>query len=315
MPEMIKKHWYTKELSEITKVSVRTLHYYDRLSLLKPSVRLSNGYRLYSESDLVKLQQILALKFFGFELSRIKTLLKAEIDPVASFQAQETLLLEKAKGLEEAAQILKATMNDWGSHKSIPWEKVIEMIGVYRMTQELEKTWAAKVYTPEQLKQFAAMKTHFSDQEIEDYQQKWADIIQETQHHLDQDPRSNFAKSLGKRWLDLVNSAYGGAENFPLRTRIWDAYKKDEIPNSPIPRDVVVWIDQAMDAYIRERIYSVLAKVGNNPEDKVAKEWDELLEYMYGHDQAPKDALYEAAITDENVSAAAKEWLKKGGRS
>jgi hypothetical protein len=58
--------WYVKELSSLTGVSVQTLHHYDRVSLLKPSVRLDNGYRLYSEQDLAKLQKIIALKFFGF---------------------------------------------------------------------------------------------------------------------------------------------------------------------------------------------------------------------------------------------------------
>ena len=58
--------WYVKDLSKLTGISVQTLHHYDRIALLKPSLRLSNGYRLYSEQDLLKLQQIIALKFFGF---------------------------------------------------------------------------------------------------------------------------------------------------------------------------------------------------------------------------------------------------------
>lgn len=56
--------WYGKDLSRLTHVTVQTLHHYDRFGLLKPSLRLSNGYRLYSEKDLLKLQQIIALKFF-----------------------------------------------------------------------------------------------------------------------------------------------------------------------------------------------------------------------------------------------------------
>jgi DNA-binding transcriptional MerR regulator len=42
------KQWYVKELSQLTQVSVRTLHHYDKIGLLKPELRLSNGYRLYS---------------------------------------------------------------------------------------------------------------------------------------------------------------------------------------------------------------------------------------------------------------------------
>ncbi len=65
--------WYVKDLSKLTGVSVQTLHFYDTKDLLKPSLRLENNYHCYSEKDLLKLQQIIALKFFGFELSQIKT--------------------------------------------------------------------------------------------------------------------------------------------------------------------------------------------------------------------------------------------------
>ncbi|HBS48394.1 TPA: hypothetical protein DEO28_00235 [Candidatus Dependentiae bacterium] len=68
--------WLIKEISDLTKVSVRMLHHYDKLGLLKPSVRASNNYRYYSEQDLAKLQQIIALKFFGFGLGQIKNILQ-----------------------------------------------------------------------------------------------------------------------------------------------------------------------------------------------------------------------------------------------
>ena len=64
--------WYVKDLSKITGLTVQTLHHYDRLDLLKPSIRQPNGYRLYSETDLMKVQQIIALKSFGFQLAQIK---------------------------------------------------------------------------------------------------------------------------------------------------------------------------------------------------------------------------------------------------
>ena len=58
------KGWYIKAFADLTGVSVRTLHHYDKIGLLKPSIRQANGYRLYSEADLLKQQQIIALKFF-----------------------------------------------------------------------------------------------------------------------------------------------------------------------------------------------------------------------------------------------------------
>lgn len=73
-------NWYVTAFSKLTNVSVRTLHHYDGIGLLKPSLRSDSNYRLYSESDLLKLQTIVALKFFGFSLEQIKVLVKQKAD-------------------------------------------------------------------------------------------------------------------------------------------------------------------------------------------------------------------------------------------
>lgn len=112
--------WYVKELSKLTQVSVRTLHHYDELGLLKPSVRLDNGYRSYSESDLLRLQQIIALKFFGFDLTQIKSLITEEAEMVDQFSVQAQLLEEKAKTLLQASAALRTIMAECDNSKSIP---------------------------------------------------------------------------------------------------------------------------------------------------------------------------------------------------
>ena len=61
-----------QEFAERAGVTVRTLHHYDRLGLLAPSGRTEAGYRLYGDRDLLRLEQILALKFIGFPLPEIR---------------------------------------------------------------------------------------------------------------------------------------------------------------------------------------------------------------------------------------------------
>lgn len=120
--------WYVKDLSKITGVSVQTLHHYDRINLLKPSVRLSNGYRVYSENDLLRLQQIIALKFFGFKLSQITILLKGSKEAVKHLTDQARLLEQKAKTLLDASNIIKQITSDVVDDKFIPWETMIRPI-------------------------------------------------------------------------------------------------------------------------------------------------------------------------------------------
>ncbi|NQS75930.1 MAG: MerR family transcriptional regulator [Peptococcaceae bacterium] len=71
-----KTNWKVGELAKQTGLSVRTLHYYDQVGLLVPSRNKDNGHRLYTETDIVRLQQIIALKYLGYSLDNIKGLLQ-----------------------------------------------------------------------------------------------------------------------------------------------------------------------------------------------------------------------------------------------
>ena len=61
-----------KEVSQLSGVSVRTLHYYDEIDLLKPSVVAENGYRYYNRDAVVRLQEILLYRELDFPLKKIK---------------------------------------------------------------------------------------------------------------------------------------------------------------------------------------------------------------------------------------------------
>jgi len=65
-----------KEVSKLVGVSVRTLHHYDEIGLLNPEWISTAGYRLYSDKDLERLQQILFFKELDFNLQEIKNILE-----------------------------------------------------------------------------------------------------------------------------------------------------------------------------------------------------------------------------------------------
>jgi DNA-binding transcriptional MerR regulator len=69
----VSRTYQPHEFARRAGVTVRALHHYDRLGLLEPSGRTSAGYRLYSDRDLVRLEQIVSLKFIGFPLNQISS--------------------------------------------------------------------------------------------------------------------------------------------------------------------------------------------------------------------------------------------------
>ncbi|MDP4708539.1 MAG: MerR family transcriptional regulator [Rickettsiaceae bacterium] len=118
-------NWYIKEFGKLTGVSVRTLHHYDQIGLLKPSVRQTNGYRLYSEEDLLKQQQIVALKSFGFELAQIQKLLYGDVDIMLHLKKQLRFLEAEINNLSHASRVLKQVITECFNNQSQKWEIII----------------------------------------------------------------------------------------------------------------------------------------------------------------------------------------------
>ena len=85
-----------KKVSEISGVSVRTLHHYDEIGLLSPQKR-ENGYRYYSDEDMSLLQMILFYKYLGFPLKQIKELLKREDSELLPHLRKQLLLMQAEK--------------------------------------------------------------------------------------------------------------------------------------------------------------------------------------------------------------------------
>lgn len=82
-----------KQVASMSGVSVRTLHFYDEIGLLKPAHHGANGYRFYEEPQLLTLQQILFYRELGFELKEIKRILgRADFETVAALQSHRQVL-------------------------------------------------------------------------------------------------------------------------------------------------------------------------------------------------------------------------------
>lgn len=308
--------WYVKELSKLTKVSVQTLHHYDHIGLLVPSIRLANGYRLYSEKDLLKLQQIIALKYFGFGLSQIKTLLSQEVKMIDHFSVQSQFLEAKAKTMLEASQTLKNIVSDCSPDKSIPWESIINLIEVYRMTEQLENAWVKDIFSPEELRQYAAFESEINSRSTAEkkaaFEENWFNLVEEIKSHLKQDPKSNIGIALGKKCMDLINSLYG-KKYAHLRTKMFEKGfgEGKGLENVGLTPEVVTWLDQAIDAYWHHRIYDTLAQIDNIASSEMLLMWNTLLEELYGEDLTRKPALIDMVLNDNKVSAKAKEWLRR----
>src|SRR5687768_6828102 len=94
-----------KKLAELSGVSVRTLHFYDEIGLLKPASRSGNKYRYYEEEQFMMLQQILFFRELGFELRDIQKILSSpDFDKVKTLESHRKIL---EKNLDQTQQLIE----------------------------------------------------------------------------------------------------------------------------------------------------------------------------------------------------------------
>ncbi len=233
---------------------------------------------------------------------------------------QSKFLQEKAKNLLEASNILTRITEDCSNNESIQWEQIIQLIEVYHMTQQLDQSWVKEVFSAEELKQYVEFETELKSrttpEEKATFENNWFDLIEEIKQNLHCDPKSAIGIHLGKKCMTFVNGLYG-KEHAHLRTKKFEnGFAKGKgLEENGLTPDIVSWLDQAIDAYWYERIYNVLDQADTIAASELLKQWNVVMDDMYGNDAERKAAILTTALQDDQVSPAAKNWLKKLAKS
>src|SRR4051794_18997730 len=101
-----------KEVAELSGVTVRTLHHYDEIGLLRPTERSESGYRLYYRADLERLQEILGWRELGFSLAEIAALIdEPGYDRVSALRRQRELVERESERLAALRVALDAAIS------------------------------------------------------------------------------------------------------------------------------------------------------------------------------------------------------------
>ena len=193
----MRKSYRVREFAELAGVTVKALHHYDRLGLLRPA-RTDAGYRLYTPADLPRLEQIVALRFLGIPLKQIRPLLERDALPLQkTFRQQRDVLEDKRRLLDLAINALVEAEHaiESGAASAAPiLQNVIRVISM----QDIDVM--RKYYGDEA---WAQWKHHYEEWPSPEWQVLYRDIA----GALDQDPAGNAAQALAARWLALTQGA------------------------------------------------------------------------------------------------------------
>jgi len=193
------------ELAKASGLTVRALHHYDEIGLLSPSGRTDGGHRVYSEDDVVRLQQIASLRQLGLSLDEIRACLdqpQYSLLKIVEMQAEklrETLQLE-ARLLDRLEKIAKQLR----SAEKVSTTELLQVIQEMNMYE--------KYYTPAQLGELEERKEKLGEKRIEEVQAEWPRLMAEVKAEMEKgtDPHTERVRDLAARWKGLIDEFTGG---------------------------------------------------------------------------------------------------------
>ncbi len=224
------KKYSAKALSKLAGVSVRTLHHYDKIGLLKPAIRTEARYRLYGENELLKLQQILFYKELDLPLKAIIDILEApDFDIIEALEHHQKALISKQKKISVMLNTIEKTMLNLKEKKMITEEELYEGFPKEKrqqMRQEaIDKFGKDKVETSENYLK------GLSKQQFEQLKEEQKNIFEQLFSVSKQDPESETVQLHIARHYENTMKFWGlGQSSDPLKQRykgLGDLYLTD----------------------------------------------------------------------------------------
>ena len=200
------------ELAKQMDITVRTLQYYDKEGLLKPSEKSEGGRRLYTKKDMVKLHQIISLKYLGFSLDEIKGKLFSLDDPIKVAEIlknQSEIIRKQIENLKSALTITEALRDEVFQIKTVDFTKYADIISLLK--QQNENYWVIKLFDD---KLSSHVRERFKDNKEEGLKlfEKYSNILDKSVllKKEGKSPKSKESMAVAKEWWDMINKFTGG---------------------------------------------------------------------------------------------------------
>ena len=231
------------QLARRTGLTVRTLHHWDEIGLLRPSHRTASGHRLYDDGDVVRLQRIVSLRQLDLPLDQIAACLAR---PEYSLVRIMGLHLERLRAQAERTRSLCARLE-----AMLQRMESAEAVSVDEMLTTIEAmTMYEKYYTKEQLDFLARRREEVGEARIAEVQEEWPRLIAEVRAARDAgrpaaDPE---VRALARRWKALIDEFTGGDAGILASLKAMYRDEPAARTRSNADDDLRAYVDEAMRA-------------------------------------------------------------------
>jgi DNA-binding transcriptional MerR regulator len=241
-----------QEFAALAGVTVRALHHYDRLGLLKPLRRSHTGYRIYRDSDFARLEQIVVLKFLGLALRDIGPLLAKAKTPNLrdTLRKQRHVLSEKRRRLDTAIIAIERAERSLDGTQEPDWTLFTLVVKEIEMQDDAD--WTKKYYSEGARAKVDERRPLWSPELQERVSRQWTELIADVEAALarKEDPRGASGQALAARWQDLLAGFTGGDPQVQQGlNKMWADkanWPEGEAKSFRMPAAVTDFISQAM---------------------------------------------------------------------
>ncbi|MEU6583115.1 MerR family transcriptional regulator [Nocardia sp. NPDC046763] len=200
--------WKVGELATEAGLTVRTLHHYDRIGLVRPAGRTNTGHRLYIEADVQRLYQVLALRQLGLGLDQIANVLAGTVAMAQVLAAHRDYLAAQVAATQDLHALVAALATTAENRPDI---SANHFLGLIRRTVMVDDT-VKQYFTQEQLAQLAQRREEFGELHVQQVEAGWGELIPQVDAAIEAglDPASPQARQLAERWMGLLEQFHGG---------------------------------------------------------------------------------------------------------
>lgn len=183
-----------QKLAKLSGVSVRTLHYYDAVELLKPAYYGNNGYRYYEEKQLLLLQQILFFKKLGISLQNIKTIIrKSDFDKEAALHSHRKVLVRNIEHTKELIKTIDCTIEHLKGKRKMKGKEFFEGLNSPNQKEYEQYLLEKGKISKEELLKGRKKLEKWSEKEWEKMGLRWDEIQNGYIHSIEKGPNSKEA--------------------------------------------------------------------------------------------------------------------------
>lgn len=237
-----------KAVADLAGISIRTLHHYDEIGLLKPAELSAAGYRLYSQQDLERLQQVLFFRELGLSLHEIQAILDSPgFDRKQALLDHRKLLQERQRRLERLIRSVDQTLEAMKRGTTMDEKAMFDGFDPSQYEEEARQRWGHS----KEFQQSVERTKRYTKGDWEGIQQEIGQISQGIAALMERSPEDPEVQGWVGKWHQVINDRFYACSSEVFRG-LADLYVQDERFTAVFEKTrpgMAEFMRQAMHAY------------------------------------------------------------------